>query len=47
MRIVAGWLEPARHLPSPHCDQRPPQTAIDLLVIHNISLPAGHFGGGF
>lgn len=47
LRIVAGWLEPARHLPSPHCDQRPPQTAIDLLVIHNISLPAGHFGGGF
>jgi len=47
LRIVAGWLEPARRLPSPNCDQRPPQTVIDLLVIHNISLPAGCFGGGF
>lgn len=47
LRIVAGWLEPVRHLPSPNCDRRPPRTAIDLLVIHNISLPPGCFGGGF
>lgn len=28
---------------SPHCDARPAQTAVSLLVIHNISLPAGQF----
>ena len=41
-----GWLSPARRCPSPNCNARP-DTAIDLLVIHNISLPAGRFGGGF
>jgi AmpD protein len=30
---------------SPHCDERPPGTQISLLVIHNISLPPGEFGG--
>jgi N-acetyl-anhydromuramoyl-L-alanine amidase len=30
---------------SPNCDERPPGTAIDLLVIHAISLPPGEFGG--
>ena len=41
----AGWLLAAAHHPSPHCDDRPAGTAIDLLVIHNISLPPGEFGG--
>ena len=41
-----GWLLPARHCPSPNFNQRPPHCAIDLLVIHNISLPAGQFGTG-
>jgi AmpD protein len=41
-----GWLPGLRHLPSPHHDQRPAGTAVDLLVIHNISLPPGHYGGG-
>ena len=40
-----GWLPEARKLPSPNCDRRPPDTTIDLLVIHNISLPPGEFGG--
>jgi len=43
-----GWLKPqtkVRHAPSPNYDQRPPQAAITLLVIHNISLPPGKFGG--
>jgi len=40
-----GWLASARRVPSPHCDARPPGTAIDLLLIHNISLPPGVFGG--
>lgn len=30
---------------SPHCDVRPPGTAITLVVIHGISLPPGKFGG--
>ncbi|GAB2907567.1 1,6-anhydro-N-acetylmuramyl-L-alanine amidase AmpD [Rheinheimera gaetbuli] len=29
--------------PSPHCDERPAGERISLLVIHNISLPAGEF----
>ena len=28
---------------SPHCDERPAGDCISLLVIHNISLPAGEF----
>lgn len=43
--IRDGWLFPARIVPSPNCDARPSGTAIDLLVIHNISLPPGEFGG--
>lgn len=30
---------------SPHQDDRPPGTEISLLVIHNISLPPGEYGG--
>jgi AmpD protein len=40
-----GWCREALHTPSPNCDARPPSTVIDLLVIHNISLPPGQFGG--
>jgi AmpD protein len=32
-------------VPSPNCDERPVGCAIDLLVIHAISLPPGEFGG--
>ena len=31
--------------PSPHFDERPEGEAISLVVIHNISLPPGEFGG--
>jgi N-acetyl-anhydromuramoyl-L-alanine amidase len=41
-----GWLDGARNHPSPNFDARPPDSTIDLLVIHNISLPPGEFGGG-
>ena len=41
----AGWLPGVRREPSPNCDARPP-LAVDLLVIHNISLPPGEFGSG-
>jgi AmpD protein len=40
-----GWLTTARQLPSPNCDARPEGTAIELIVIHNISLPPGVFDG--
>lgn len=39
-----GWLVGGVRIPSPNCDARP-DGAIDLLVIHNISLPPGRFGG--
>jgi AmpD protein len=39
----AGWLAGARRRPSPHCDERPAGCAIELLVVHGISLPPGRF----
>lgn len=45
MKIVDGWLDNARRLPSPHCDDRPEPADVSLLVIHNISLPPNVFGG--
>lgn len=40
-----GWCDGALRYDSPHFNPRPADAAIDLLVIHNISLPAGRFGG--
>lgn len=40
-----GWLVGARHLPSPNYDARPEGMPVELLVIHNISLPPSQFGG--
>lgn len=46
MRIDAsGWLSGVRRIASGNFDQRPAGTKIDLLVIHNISLPPDEFGG--
>ncbi|HEC18914.1 MAG TPA: 1,6-anhydro-N-acetylmuramyl-L-alanine amidase AmpD [Gammaproteobacteria bacterium] len=42
---ITGLLDTATQAPSPNCDARPADCAIDLLVIHAISLPAGEFGG--
>ncbi len=42
---VNGWLAGALRIPSPNCDARPQGTAIELVVLHNISLPPGEFGG--
>ncbi len=42
-----GWLSPVRRVHSPNCDARPDGCAIDLLVVHGISLPPREFGGGF
>jgi AmpD protein len=35
----------AEQVPSPNCDERPPGSEVRLLVVHNISLPPGQFGG--
>ena len=43
--LKRGLLEDARFIPSPNYDVRPAETAIDVLVIHAISLPPGEFGG--
>jgi AmpD protein len=40
-----GSIRAARQIPSPNCDARPHDAAITLLVVHNISLPPGKFGG--
>jgi len=40
-----GWCSAARCVPSPNCDTRPDGVQPDLLVLHNISLPPGDFGG--
>lgn len=40
-----GWVSGVRRIVSPNQDARPHGTAIELLVIHNISLPPDEFGG--
>ncbi|HTF94953.1 MAG TPA: 1,6-anhydro-N-acetylmuramyl-L-alanine amidase AmpD [Cellvibrio sp.] len=45
--IVDHWLNIAHKMPSPNFNQRPENVPVSLLVIHNISLPPGEFGGGY
>jgi AmpD protein len=40
-----GWILQAKHTPSPNFGSRPGGVEPELLVIHNISLPPGQFGG--
>lgn len=42
-----GWLTTARRQPSPNFNERPAGCDISLVVVHNISLPPGEFGGPF
>lgn len=42
---TTGLLAGARQVDSPNCDDRPPATVVDLVVVHGISLPPGEFGG--
>ena len=37
--VDAGWLPGALQMPSPNCDERPPDEVVRLVVIHAISLP--------
>ena len=44
MTISAGRLSAATWLASPNQNNRPTETSIDTIVIHNISLPPNEFG---
>ena len=41
-----GWVDGIRRVRSPNFDARPTGVAVELLVVHNISLPPGRFGSG-
>lgn len=40
-----GWWSGARRVDSPNFGPRPEGVAIDLIVVHSISLPPGQYGG--
>lgn len=42
---AAGYVESASQIASPNFDARPENTKIDLIVIHNISLPPNIYAG--
>ncbi|WP_051710665.1 1,6-anhydro-N-acetylmuramyl-L-alanine amidase AmpD [Andreprevotia chitinilytica] len=44
LALANGWCQGARQVISPNFSPRPAGVAIDLVVIHNISLPPGEFG---
>ncbi|XOV87316.1 MAG: 1,6-anhydro-N-acetylmuramyl-L-alanine amidase AmpD [Pseudomonadota bacterium] len=46
MQIVEHRLDVATQVPAANFDERP-ENEISLIVVHGISLPAGHFGGDF
>lgn len=46
-QVTAGQLLGATQIVSPNFNQRPEGTEIQLIVVHNISLPPSQFGGGY
>ncbi|WP_020408228.1 1,6-anhydro-N-acetylmuramyl-L-alanine amidase AmpD [Hahella ganghwensis] len=40
-----GWFRSVRRVESPNYNRRPEGRGIDMIVVHNISLPPGQFGG--
>lgn len=42
---ATGLVKNISFIASPNCADRPPNTVIDLIVVHGISLPPGQFGG--
>ncbi|MCL2344380.1 MAG: 1,6-anhydro-N-acetylmuramyl-L-alanine amidase AmpD [Desulfobulbus sp.] len=42
-----GWLKGVEWRPSPNFGERPAGAEVSLIVIHNISLPPGQFGGEY
>ncbi len=47
INLTTGLIQPARFVPTEHCDEREEPRDISLLVIHNISLPPKQFGGPY
>ncbi len=47
MEIVDGWFTRATKVVSPNFNNRPHHCEVSLVVIHNISLPPGQFGGQY
>lgn len=45
--VLSGLLTTATYCPSPNHDERPNGYLPELIIIHNISLPPGEFGGDF
>ena len=43
--VESGLISEARQVPSPNVDDRPEACPADLIIVHNISLPPGEFGG--
>jgi AmpD protein len=41
-----GWLAGIEHQRSPNFDARPVDAGVELIVVHNISLPPGRYGQG-
>lgn len=46
-QISEGWLEGCEHVASPNYGERPCGSKVELVVVHNISLPPGEFGGPY
>ncbi len=44
--VIRGRVAEAVWCPSPNCNERPAGASPELIVLHNISLPPGQFGGG-
>jgi AmpD protein len=40
-----GWMSGVRRVVSPNFDARPEQMLPEVIVVHNISLPPGQYGG--
>ncbi len=47
INVKSGLLENVTLVLSPNHDSRPAATPISLIVVHNISLPPGEFGGPY
>ena len=46
-QVIEGQLIGARQIASPNYNARPAHSEIELLVVHNISLPPSQCGGGY
>jgi AmpD protein len=47
LEIENGWLSNVEIRKSSHFEARDENEVVSLLVVHNISLPPGQFGGGY